>query len=316
MLHTAHKALEIFEDENFICIWYGSEKGSVFRQVNMICSIGVAKWHLGHYLEAEEWLKRAITLAEGNDDQRHKASFCTCMAQLMIIMGQYTKAEEYASNAVETHLAVGNVVWGALVQAVMGMIYSAREQYEPAQRCLMQGVRMWQQTHHNMQAESVVELGRLELALGNTVVARLRFNDLIREMETNDSPDSRYVVAALLGLGWTALAEGNLAETGEMFRKALASGKCAAWEKMEGIAGLAEVAAQESRLEEAVEMLALVVQHPFTAHAQREQTKETLDALREKLARDVFAERVNTGRSRTLESVLAMYAADEEVGFC
>ena len=74
---------------------------------------------------------------------------------------------------------------------------------------------------------------------------------------------------------------------------------------MEGIAGLAEVAVREGRTEDAVELLALVVAHPFTAHAQRQQSKQSLAALRDQVALDVFAQRVDAGAHRSLDVTLA-----------
>ena len=147
-------------------------------------------------------------------------------------------------------------------------------------------------------------LGYVELADEKKATARDWFQQAIRDIQLYDIADSRYLPAPGLGLGWTAFAEGNLGEAREMFRSALASGKCAAWETMEGIAGLAEVAVREGRPEDAVELLALVVAHPFTAHAQREKSKQSLAALRDRVALDVFAERAGAGARSDLEVTL------------
>ena len=118
------------------------------------------------------------------------------------------------------------------------------------------------------------------------------------------------------------LAEDNAAKADEWFRKALATGICAAWEKSEGIAGLAEVAALEGRIEEAVELLALVVKHPFTAYTQREKSKRSLFALRKQIAPSLFAMRVQAGEQRDLDETLAELVSfpqprslDSRIGF-
>lgn len=63
----------------------------------------------------------------------------------------------------------------------------------------------------------------------------------------------------------------------------------------------------------AVELLALVADHPFTSHATRERVKELLRELEAELPPEVFGRVTAQGRARELEDVIAqlLRAGDE-----
>ena len=71
------------------------------------------------------------------------------------------------------------------------------------------------------------------------------------------------------------------------------------------------MAAREGRVEEATKLLALVIAHPFTAHAQREQAKASLAALSERVDVDVFAQRVDAGTRSDLDTIVQQLADDQ-----
>jgi hypothetical protein len=105
-------------------------------------------------------------------------------------------------------------------------------------------------------------------------------------------------------LGWTALAEKECAEARLMFDNALGARGRLAVETMDGIAGMGQVLRLEDRHEEAAELFALVVHHPFTAHALRRQAEGWLQELEQGLPARTYKERAAAGRNRQLDEVV------------
>ncbi|MFN2202631.1 MAG: hypothetical protein ACK2UO_15645, partial [Caldilineaceae bacterium] len=138
------------------------------------------------------------------------------------------------------------------------------------------------------------------------------FSEAADGIESYEMANSTHWPSVWIGLGGVAIAEQNPAEALDLFRRTLSFKRRAAWETMEAVAGLAEVAAQEGQDEKAVELLALVVAHPFTAYARREKSRKKLDALKGELTTDRYAARVQAGENRDLDTVLAELTRAEE----
>ena len=299
-------ALSHYENQSFVSIFYGKgARGQIWHQADVLASIAHANWCLGEYGEAERCWRRSIALGSEINERRQRAQHCEQLARLLVAVGSYAQAETLAHEALQVSRSVGDEVWAALGHVTIGRARYAQLDYPSARHHLLQGVNVWKRTRFDLLLSSLAELGRVELAEGNIVAARSCYEEATREFSERAAALSTSTVMMWLGLGWAMLAEDNAAKADEWFRKALATGICAAWEKMEGIAGLAEVAARQGRTEEAVELQALVVAHPFTAHAQRQQSKHALDALRDQVARDVFAQRVDAGAHRCLDVTIA-----------
>ena len=148
-------------------------------------------------------------------------------------------------------------------------------------------------------------MGHVEFADGDVDAARTYFAEAGDGIELYDMANSPHWPSVWIGLGSAAIAEQNLVEARNLFQRTLSFKSLAAWEKMEAVAGLAEVAAQDGHVEQAVELLALVVAHPFTAYAQRVKSRKTLDALKEEMPCDSYATRVQAGENRDLHTTLA-----------
>lgn len=112
--------------------------------------------------------------------------------------------------------------------------------------------------------------------------------------------------------GWAALASHEPASASQYFRQTLAAYGRAAWEALEATAGLAQIAAgaaaETGPPAAAVLALALVVQHPATAHATRAQAARLLGQLEQALPAGVFAANVALGRQRELGDAVAELA--------
>ena len=303
-LDHGRQALACYEDSSFASLWYDRERGQIWHQADVLSAIARLSWCLGDYGEAGTSWQRSITLADEIREMRFKSQHSAQLARLLITLGQYARAEEQALACIQVSKSVGDEVWAAIAHLTYGMARHAQRDYAIAREHILIGVHMGRQSGFSYLLESLPALGRLELEEGDVAAAQSCYEEAIREFGQSGAEQSHVMVAVWLGIGWLELAKENPAQARQVFSIALASGKCATWEKMEGIAGLAEVAVHEDRVEDAVELLALVATHPFTAHAQRQHSQRRLDELAIQFDPDIFADRTLAGKTRVLDATL------------
>ena len=300
-----YEALSLAQDKDFVYFPGRARISQVVFQAHALAAIAYASFNIGLYDEAEKQWRESIALADEIGEKRDRAEHCAQLARLLVVTGAHKQALELAEAALHGSQECDSLVWIGMAYIAIGDARAALGDTVRSRRYFNQGIEIWKRTRFIRLIDSISLLGRVELVEGHTREAISRFHNAIREMEIHGADDSGYMIAAWLGLGWAMLAEPNGAVAHEWFGRALRSGKCAAWEKMEGIAGLAEVAAQEGRCGDAVELLSLVAAHPFTAYSQGEQAKQSLAALRERVAAGVFAERADAGALREPDATIA-----------
>ncbi len=303
-LRCGLEALKHYESDRFVSIWYRNEQGQLWHQADVLAAIGNARWYLGMYEEAEKAWRRSIALGEEIGEHLQRAQHCGQLARLLITLGKYQQALRLTREAEQGSKELGDDLWATIASIAIGMILTEQQRYREAREHLLQGVSYWRHSHYHRLLDSLTMMGRLEMAEGYFQKARGWYAEAVDSIDQFEDRESKYLAAVWLGLGWIELNEANIAEANDLFRKALASGKCTAWEKTEAIAGLAEVAAAEGRFDEAIELLALVVEHPFTAHYQREKSRQSLSIWQGKVSPNVYADLISTGAHRDLQTVI------------
>ena len=302
-------ALKAFQDPDFVCPFFDAQRGPLYWQAHVYWRLGQCSWRTGDYDGAERNFTLAITLRDRAGEKRYKGSQMESYAGCLLIIGNYRRARELSHIGLQLSQATGDSIGVARGYLSIGRVKTVTQNTKSAQSHLLHSLSYGKRTGHlKLQMESLTELGKGALYEGRIDDARHHFMDALDTFQLLNEPYTNYLAGVQLGLGWSALAERDTPSAAEMFCKVIASGKGAAWEKMEAIAGLAEVAAQEGRREEAVELLSLVAAHPFTAHAQRQQSQQSLAALQHDMAPDLFAQRVDAGARLELDATLANLA--------
>ena len=303
------EALQIYRDEDFISIRFihreqDQETSRVFHQADILASVAHAYFYRGEYVEASSLLRESIELGTRIREERQRGQHCNQLGRLLITLGYYEEAESLIREAELVASTIHDPEWAAIAQIWLGNLLRLNSDYCAAMQYLRKGQRAWRRSRYHRLSVSNTIVGKVHLAEGDTVAARAALEQSITEIEAYDMTNSVYIPEAILGLGYTELAEGKLCKAGACFRKVLATDKCAAWEKTDAIAGLAEVAASEGRIEEAIELLALVVAHPFTAYDQREKSRQSLATLQDKVGPSVYTGLVYTGTHGELQAVI------------
>lgn len=305
----AKQTLAMHQDPRIVEQFYGTAVGPTYWRAESERHLALAAMYSGRYDEAVEMYERSMALSDQIGEGRWKGFHLAIYSQLNLVTGDYGRAEELAREALLLVQRFNDQPAIARSHLALGFVAMAAGRDAEARAHLGKSVAICTQcgslTHH---MRSLNALGILALERGDVAEGGRRFDESLAVFRRTGTAHCMGVPGALLGMGWTALAEGNLAKAGEQFLTVLATGKCAAWEKTEGIAGLAEVAAREGRVQDAAELLALVAAHPFTAFEQRTKSRERLETLRQQMPPDVFAARVSAGERRDLDATIGELA--------
>jgi len=286
--------------------FYGTPAGLVFFRAEVDYFLAVTQLYLGDYAAARQLFARSIAQNDEIGEGRFKGLHLGRYAQLALITGDLAQAEQLAQEGLRLVESFNDRTNAVRLQAAAGCVAAATGRTAEARGYLRACIETCSQLGILIfHLEALNALGRLDLAQGDIVSARAHFEEAQAVLRQADTAHCNALPGAVLGLGWTALAEGNPGEAQDMFRGALAGKGIAAWETLEAIAGLARILAHEEVRAEAVELLALVAAHRFTAYAMRRQAARWLAELEPGLPPDVYAARLSAGRARDLDAALS-----------
>ena len=219
-------------------------------------------------------------MREQTGEMRFRAFNHGVLARVLVVTGDNAAAEEQAHAALHLSQSCGNQIGIASARLTLGRVEAARGHFTLSQEHCRQSLAMGRQSgNHHLLMDSLIQLGRIELALGRPADAKACFEEAIAAFVALETAHSNRVGAALVGLGWTALARGETQDAEQFFREGLDARGCAAWEIMDANAGLAQVLAATGRVEAAVERCSYVLRACATACATRVNVQTLLKQL-------------------------------------
>jgi hypothetical protein len=170
-----------------------------------------------------------------------------------------------------------------------------------------------QSGHLELLMGSLIELGRIELALGHPIAAKGFFEEALASFVRLNTAYSNFVAGATLGLGWTALAERDISAAKRLFLETLNAAGHAAWETMDALAGLAEVYVAEGCMDRAAELSSITAASPATAHASRMRLTRAMEAEGIYTASPVSTDRCLEELERMTDTLVAQLLVDEGI---
>lgn len=257
-------------------LWYGQEIGAKFWQVHAEACLARMAWVAGRYRPAQQRMRKALLLRQQIGEQRYRAFNLGFFARILLSTGEYAQAKEAAYAGLRLSESCGDQVGVAFGHLAVGQVESAIGNSAPAQIHFLHSEAAGRQTeYHQLLMESLIGLGRLELALGHPGEAKRRFEDAMQAFVTLGVAYSNALAGVALGLGWAALAAEDLAQAEHHFRQVLTLHR-AAWETLDAFAGLGQNYLCMGRLAEAAALLAYVLHHPATLYTTRRHVAKTL----------------------------------------
>ena len=297
-----------FQATNFPALFYDQAVEAQFFQAHAHALLGQIAWQLGDYGEAQQQTQQALALRAAIGEQRYKAFNLVTLATILQTVEEQEKATRCVQEALQISQADGDAI--AHAHALVALARLEREQgaYALAQEHSQVSLALGRQAgNHRMLMEALVELGNITLALGQTTEAKGWFEEALTTFARLGTAHSNYVAGALLGLGWTALADQAFTSAGDYFRQTLGAHGVAAWEEVDAMAGLAAVAAATGQGEWAVEVLTFVTQAPGARYATRQRATQQLQTLANSLPAALFTAATRHGQAQrwtTIRDVL------------
>ena len=201
--------------------------------------LGQVAGSLGSYEEARQAYQESLGLLRNFGNPREVATALDCVGYVTYLMDEYSRAEPYYRESLEISREIGDVHGEAWSLHNLGDIERARGAYEAAQQLYEESCRLHQESDPLSWGGAVAldKLGRVTLLMGEAEKAERHFREALRIAIVTGR--TREALDALFNLGHLFMRRGDV--------------------------------------DEAAEMLQIIVYHPATA-------KETLDAAERKLS--------------------------------
>lgn len=243
--------------------------------------LGTVLSAMGDYLEGCTLLHEGLSLKRALHD-RWGTAFCLRQLGLAAYsLGEYAEAHRLLGESLALSREMGNSWATASSINALGMVAYAQGAYQEAQQLLQEGLAEGEslEDRYNI-AVSLNGLGLVNQALGNGLAAQRFFGESMAIWQEIGAQGD--LAETLNNLGQTLLAGENLPESQRCFLEALA----VAQETqvipvaLDALIGLAAWRAQTGVIKAALELVALVIQHPArtqTAQARAEQLLEKIE---------------------------------------
>ena len=236
-----------FQEHNFPALFYESAREAQFFQAHAYALLGQIAWQLGDHDEAQQQMTQALALRDAIGEQRYKALNLLTLATIHQTVGEQQQACCYVQQALQISQADGDAITHAHALVALARLEREQGAYVLAQTHGEASLALGRQSgNYRLLMETLVELGNIALALGQTAEAQGWFDEALTTFSRLGTAHSNYVAGVLLGLGRTALAKQEYSRAATYFQQTVAAKGVAAIERQEAIEGLSTIAKSEA----------------------------------------------------------------------
>ena len=175
--------------------------------------------HAGHYSEASAWLERLLALPDSATAAAAHANALIAYAQVVLLLGNFGRAQTYAHAALEQHRAHGDARGIGLALKVLGNVALQQGDLTRAAALHTDALRRLEEAGSRVDVISLTQLVVVACELGDTVRAR----QLIAQVEEiGQARGSSYAHAgAILEKAMVAAIEGDTVAASGLLEQAL-----------------------------------------------------------------------------------------------
>jgi DNA-binding SARP family transcriptional activator/predicted ATPase len=241
--------------------------------------LAAAVYYAGDYAQAEQLAAEAlaVSLAEGDRDGEIVAR--TVLGQIAYLVGRYEDARRYGYESLALERELGNI-WGTVFTLInLGRTASALGEYAEARRHFEEGLAIREMLRDTRGiALCLNHLGDTAAALGDFAEAGRRYEASLGLYREIGHLEGAAASLSRLGRNSLALSRGDAAMGA--FREALAIARQARStpQQLDALAGIAAAQAGDDPVR-AVELAALVAQHPSATRESRDRAGALLSQL-------------------------------------
>jgi predicted ATPase/transcriptional regulator with XRE-family HTH domain len=268
--------------------------------------LGIVTYRMGEYAEGRRLLHEGLALKRALGDRWGTA---LCLRQLGLAayaQGQYVEAHGLLGESLALSRAMGNPWSLAFSLNFLGMAAHAQGAYVEAQQLLQEGLALSQSLADRFNIASAQSgLGMVHQARGQAIEAQHYFEQSMAIWR--EIGDQGSLAQTLNQLGETLLQLGHRSEAHDCFVEALAVAREAQITPviLDALLGVASLRAGEEAVEEALEMVVYICEHPASTQKARGRAQE----LRAALQRQLSPRQIEAIQARAREMMLSAVTA-------
>jgi predicted ATPase len=270
--------------------------------------LGYHAWQVGEYREAEKYLRQGIAASDRMGELQSKAWKLHTLAGSLAAEGLYPEAQEAAEEALRIHRQMGDRAGLGHAIMALGDVDAGLGRYDQAVERYEKGLEVANDVNARTERSwALARQGWLSMEHGRHVEAVQKFKGALDIARAGEQTHRWRAVDALVGLGHAACALGEREPSREYLCQALKESIEPGYrpEALNALVGLAGVHIQEADTDTALELLALVIQHPASSQMTRNRGRRLLFQLETEMPPEVFAAATARGRERELENAVA-----------
>jgi len=270
-----------------------------------LSDLGDLDYEEGAYDSARQRFQSSLSFSKEIGDSRGRALALTSLGRVATALGEYDEAIRLYEQGLDISKLYGNRRGMALTLIRLSKVYQLLGNLDRAEELCQESRVMCQELGYR-KGEILAMISNSELILerGGHQEAERGFQDSLVA-----SQDVRFVsgtVQSLIGLGRTNCGMGRFKVAEDHLKRALSASSEGHLQRAElsALVALAEVLAGSGALEQGLELLALVADHPSADQYTRDRAAGQIERLKDNFSLADFESFLNRGRAQTLEAVL------------
>jgi DNA-binding NarL/FixJ family response regulator len=263
LLNAAHAAvLEAEQEEVRAALAWALESHEAELGLRLACS-AVTLWYFrGHYAEGCGWFERLFKLPEA-DLAFTRAEAQRLLALLLMLQGEFARADEWLNDAIKRHRVSGNLVGLALALRLLGGLALWRGNLAQAQALFLEALPRLRELRHPGEVSALFNLGTVAVERGEHHAALAFAAECEARGRAWEQPIG--IAEALYLRGALAAEAGDAAGCERLQREALALERPLGLFRLRGLVltELGHALMDQGRTAEAREILAELVQSTY-----------------------------------------------------
>lgn len=236
---------------------------------------GSVLWQCGFWLDRLSLTHAALEAAQLLEDWKSVGNFSRNITWIYFYQGDYIRAQHWAEASLQAMLRTDDAVRVATAKRALGTVVTRLGKFKLAKELLLEAIKVYENHKNDENQNNDENHKQNDYVLYSLGFAQNDMGDLAYEMHNYDEATSwyesaiqtwqlperqdpnRHISIGLNGLGFVALRQGRLSEATQFFDQSMdAAGESSIRqeEKARAKLGLAEIAVEQTDLEQAVKL--------------------------------------------------------------
>jgi predicted ATPase len=274
-----------------------------------LSQLGMNELQLGNFDEAESLLQQSLAIGREIGNWFIIEMSLNPLSYVARSLGDYSEAARLCHESIALCRQVSDRRGEVFMVNHLAWIANARGDHAEAKRWLQEAFAFLKETDDKpLLAESLSQLGTAAYLEGAYAEARKRYLESIEI--TKETGERWRIGPTLTGLGYATCALGDYEASGRYLRATLQTAMEieSLWMAMDALAGVARLLTAsdpgEAAAEQAVELLAFVLQHPSSSQETKDRATPLLAELEGRLSPAAVAAAKERGRARDLQAIV------------